>query len=240
MVKLFKQMSASIALLACSHMANASLITNGSFEQTTFGDSTVSYGAVKNTDLADFANKQRGWDVFNIIPGWYTSYGNGIELQKGVVTASQDGFQHIELDSHRRNGSNSMMTQTIDSLIVGEEYVLEFFYKARTNNQNDNGINVYWHDAAANFDMSMDAIYAADGIRRDTPNWQKQTVSFRATSTSMNLSFASFGTQNTLGGLIDNVSLNHVAQVPEPSMIALMLLPIGFLAVRKKKAKVTS
>lgn len=227
----------TISMLAFSGAASASLITNGSFEQTTFDDNSQSFGEVKNTNLSAFDTMNKGWDVFEFLPGWFTTSGNGMELQKGVVTASQHGLQHVELDSHQNGASNSMMTQTIDSLIIGEEYLLEFFYKARTNNQNDNGINVYWYDTTLGFDASMDAKHLADGVRHDMPNWQKQTVSFTATSTSMDLSFASVGTQNTLGGLIDNVSLSHVATVPEPSMFALLLLPLAFLFTRKKALK---
>ena len=244
-MKYIQTISTSLAFLACSHMASATLITNGSFEQTTFNDNQVSYGLVKNTNLADFASKQRAWDVFSFIPGWFTSYVSGIEIQKNIVTASHDGVQHIELDSFKRQDSNSMMTQTVDSLVVGQDYFLEFFYKARTNNRNDNGIKVYWQDASLDFDFSQDAVHVANDIRRNTPDWQQHTVSFTATATSMNLSFAAYGKRNTLGGLIDNVSLNQVsfdrvAAVPEPGMIALMLMSLGFLATRKKYSQQTN
>ena len=51
----------------------------------------------------------------------------------------------------------------------------------------------------------------------------------------MNLSFASFGRQNTLGGLIDNVSLVNVTDVPEPPVILLFLTVITVLLVRQRK-----
>ncbi len=88
------------ALLFSSISTHASLITNGSFEQVVFADNSSSQGLVHNTDLQDFSHKKRGWDVFYPLPGWVTSAGNGIELQKNIVTTSADGSQHIELDSH--------------------------------------------------------------------------------------------------------------------------------------------
>ncbi|NMP29944.1 DUF642 domain-containing protein [Thalassotalea sp. M1531] len=225
----------SIAFIFLTSLsAQATLITNGSFEQTNFADDQLSIGEIFSTELSAFERKKRGWDVFEALPGWRTTAGNGIELQKGVVTNSQHGSHHIELDSHQRGGSNSMMTQTIDSLIIGNEYLLEFFYKARTNNKNDNGINVYWYDTPTAFDASMEAMYIADATRRETPNWQKQSVVFTATASSMELSFASVGKQNTLGGLVDNVSLNQITQVPEPSILVLLMLSLGLLVSRRK------
>ena len=141
-----------IYLFAFSSLTNASLITNGSFEQLEFADKSIVRGTVHNTNLSAFASKSRGWDVFYSLPGWVTSHGNGIELQKRVVTRAQDGNHHVELDSHPRGASNAVMTQTIGSLTVGADYLLEFYYKPRTKRQNDNGINVYWYDSAFNFD----------------------------------------------------------------------------------------
>lgn len=230
----------SFTLLCMSAFANATLITNGSFEQTTFHDNTTSIGAIFNTNLQDYDTKTKGWDVFNQLPGWVTSYGNGIELQKNIVTSSQQGSNHVELDSHRNGFSNAVMTQTLKSLVIGNDYLLEFFYKPRTNTLNDNGINVYWYDAAVDFNIDMKAVLVADGTRNATPNWVRQSVMFTAKAESMNLSFGAFGKQNTLGGLLDNVSLNNASfdratAVPEPSMLLLFLSSLAFLGLRSKK-----
>ncbi len=225
----------SVSLILASTTSNASLITNGSFEQTVFADNSTSVGSVFNTNLQAYENKSRAWDVFNYLPGWETSHGNGIELQKNIVTRSQDGSHHIELDSHPRSASNTTMTQTLNSLTIGADYLLEFYYKPRTNRNNDNGINVFWYDSAVDFSLSMDAVLVADSTRRLTKNWALQSVSFTAQAQSMNLSFAAFGKQNSLGGLIDNVSLEQVTAVPEPSMFILFLTAITLLFVRQRK-----
>ncbi|NQZ20421.1 MAG: PEP-CTERM sorting domain-containing protein [Colwellia sp.] len=221
MFKFVPKILLSVSLVAASALTDASLITNGSFEQTTFADNSTSVGSVFNTDLVAYKDKDRAWDVFEYLPGWETSYGNGIELQKNIVTLAQDGSHHVELDSHPRGASNTAMTQTVDSLTVGADYLLEFFYKPRTNNRNDNGINVFWYDSAVGFSSGMEAALIADSTRNLTPNWALQTVSFTAEAESMNLSFAAFGTQNSLGGLIDNVSLEQLISLPAG------LLPIG-------------
>lgn len=229
-----KRLSLASILFCVSHVASASLITNGSFEQVIFDDNSESKGKVFGTELSAFGHKKKGWDVFTTLPGWYTFSGNGIEIQKNIVTRSQDGSQHVELDSHKRGGSNSMMTQTISSLIIGQTYQLDYFYKPRTNGTNDNGINVYWYDADAVFNSSIQALHTSNGSRKEQRNWARETLTFQANSTSMNLSFAATGKQNTLGGLIDNVSLVQVAQVTEPSTLLMFLLPAGFMLTRKR------
>ncbi len=222
----------SVFALTLSTASYASLITNGSFEQTKFDDNTTSKGAVFNSDLQSYENKRKAWDIFQSVPGWVTSFGNGIELQKNVVTKSQDGQHHVELDSHQHGASNAVMTQTVDSLTIGADYLLEFYYKPRTNRKNDNGINVFWYDAAQDFNIDMSALYVADGTKKDTPNWALQTVMFTATAESMDLSFGSFGKQNTLGGLVDNVSL---VAVPEPSVLPLFAIGLGMIFLRRRK-----
>lgn len=243
MLNLIKKAKLSTILFTLSTFSaftNASLITNGSFEQLIFADNSKSTGTVHKTNLLNFANKNRAWDVFYYLPGWETSYGNGIELQKNVVTRSQNGSHHVELDSHPRGASNAVMTQTLDSLTIGANYLLEFYYKPRTNNTNDNGINVFWYDSAIDFDLSMQADFSTDSTHKLTPNWALQSVTFTAQRQSMDLSFGSFGKQNTLGGLIDNVSLNKVTSkpataVPEPPMLILFVIALGLLVVRQRK-----
>ncbi|WP_299072255.1 DUF642 domain-containing protein [uncultured Paraglaciecola sp.] len=222
----------AVSLLTLSSVSQASLITNGSFEQT----SLLIKGEVHNTLLSAYEDKNSTWDIFYDLPGWTTTFGNGIELQKGVVTSSQDGQHHVELDSHMNGSSNSVMTQSLDSLTVGADYLLEFYYKPRTNTVNDNGINVYWYDTAVEFDWDMTAVYIADSTTKETKNWALQTVSFTALATSMDLSFASVGKQNTLGGLIDNVSLVQATSVPEPSTLGVFFAAaFGLFSMRRAK-----
>lgn len=243
MLQIVKKTLLTLSLLITGSIANASLITNGSFEQLMFADNSTSQGLVHNTNLQSFENKSRAWDIFYALPGWVTTAGNGIELQKNVVTSSFEGKNHVELDSHKNGSSNSVMTQSLDSLTIGAEYLLEFSYKARTNHKNDNGINVFWYDASTDFNKNMTADFAINGRSKQSPNWSVQSVLLTAQSETMDLSFGAFGKQNSLGGLLDNVSLikvnnGPVAEIPEPSVLALSLLGFAALARRQyKKAK---
>ena len=240
MLKTLSKTILSISLLLASSIANASLITNGSFEELTFADNSDSQGLVHQTDLQDFANKNRGWDVFYTLPGWVTTAGKGIELQKNVVTKSKDGSNHVELDSHSRGSSNSVMTQTLNSLTIGADYLLEFSYKPRTNKRNDNGINVFWYDAAIDFNLAMTADFAINSISKKNKGWTVQSILLTAQSETMDLSFGAFGKQNGLGGLLDNVSLIQVSDgpttdIPEPSVFALSMFGLALLVRRQHK-----
>jgi len=222
----------TVSFIALSSVTHASLITNGSFEEM---DSSY-HGVIFKTNLSAYENKGRAWDVFTDLPGWRTTFGNGIELQKNVVSQSQDGSHHVELDSHMRGSSNAVMTQTLSSLSIGAEYLLAFYYKPRTNNANDNGINVYWYDTSTAFDLNMPTAFTADSTRSLTPDWALQSVSLTAQSSTMDLSFASFGRQNTLGGLVDNISLVQTTEVSEPSTIAMFFAAgFGMLFMRGRK-----
>ncbi|PKG81060.1 hypothetical protein CXF85_20070 [Colwellia sp. 75C3] len=245
MLKIFLNTTLSISLLLSSSLANASLITNGSFEELLFADNSLSKGNVHKTNLQNFGNKNSAWDVFYTLPGWITTAGNGIELQKNIVTDSADGQQHVELDSHPRGSSNAVMTQSLDSLIIGAEYLLEFSYKPRTNQLNDNGINVFWYDAATDFNLNMNADLAVDGRSKKHPSWATQSIVLTAQSETMDLSFGAFGKQNSLGGLLDNVSLVQVSDgpvtdIPEPSIFALSLFGFAALIRRQQKIKIKS
>lgn len=65
-----------VSLIILSSVTHASLITNGSFEQL----DPSSYGKVYNTNLNNYENKDIVWDVFIALPGWRTTYGNGINV----------------------------------------------------------------------------------------------------------------------------------------------------------------
>ncbi len=240
MLKRLSKSLLSISFLLSSSIVSASLITNGSFETLTFDNNSTTLGIVKSTNLKSFKNKKRAWDVFYALPGWATTAGNGIELQKNVVTKSAEGKNHVELDSHPRSSSNSAMTQSLDSLIIGADYLLEFSYKPRTNLVNDNGINVFWYDTAVKFDINMEEYFSINSTSKKQPDWAVQSIVLTAQSETMDLSFGAFGKQNTLGGLLDNISLVQMNSgptnnVPEPSTLALSVLGFGLLVRRRYK-----
>ena len=186
--------------------ANATLITNGSFEE--------------NVGLTGGQ-----WGVFQSIPGWTATGGAGIEVERETVVSTPFGNQYVELDSH----NNSSMSQYLTGLSVGSIYQLDFWFKPRTGTFGDNGINVSW---GATPDISpFTYAFGVDGVA--PADWALKTGFLTATSTDMTLTFSAVGINNSLGGFIDNVSLNSVA-VSEPASLALFGLGLlGLGAVRR-------
>ena len=209
-MKFFGKTIVALLLAGVASMANANLIVNGSFEDNVVTDSDT-------------------WDVYNSINGWSTLSGAGIEIQRNTIVTAQDGNQYVELDSH----NNSTMFQQLTGLTVGESYLLSFWYRARTNNgDNDNGIDVSWGTSATG-DLQL-AI--ANEIVGSTNNaWVQKNLSLFADQSTMYLTFAATGWSNSLGGFIDNVSLTKAASVPESSGIVLFGLGLlGLIAPRRR------
>ena len=115
-------LATGLFLFGASSAANANLIVNGSFE-----NSSVNSGS---------------WTVFQTILGWTTISGRGIEVQDNVVGAAFHGAQHVELDSH----NNSAMEQLVTTN-SGDSYFLSFAYSPRPNQPAlTNWIEVLWNN----------------------------------------------------------------------------------------------
>lgn len=197
---------AAAAAVTIAGAAHAATVVNGSFE-----------------DTPDMGGKS--WRVFDSIDGWNTTSGAGIEIQSGVVMASQDGSNHVELDSHG-SGSNSTMAQSI--FFKEGTYRLSFYYAPRTNNATSNGIQFAVGDYLLGSVSGPDGTYARK-------QWSLVQADFEVTTGGYyDLSFSATGRQDTYGGLIDNVSLS---EVPLPASAMLLLGGLaGFGALRRKKS----
>lgn len=192
-----KRILSLVALLACSLTTFAApapsgnLIVNGGFEGTVVADGS--------------------WVNVATMPGWtwLGGPGTGFEIRNNVAGAAQEGRNFIELDT---NG-NTLVGQYLDDLGAGASYELSFWYAPREfQAASTNGIQVFWNGTLLDATLS--------GLGGSGNDWTQHQYRVTAQAGRNLLSFASVGTSDSLGGGLDNVSLNHV---PEPGTLALTL-----------------
>jgi hypothetical protein len=218
-----------------AHAVN--LVTNGSFEvYPSLNTRTEGPGWTPGPN-------NNGWAVFGAIAGWTTS-GKGIELQYGNIAGStaQHGDIKVELDSHPGPNSNSAIQQ---ALTLGKgRYELSFWYKPReTDSSTDPDINTNTirFGVTENGNSVLDDYVLGSKPANPLPNnWLKVTSLFTIlSSNNLNtvLKFAADGKDETLGGLIDNVSLTAIPLPPAALLLGGGLLGLGYLSRRRKAAQ---
>lgn len=183
------------------------LVENGDFETV---DGRVGHRGYALNNLAP-----NNWDVYDSLPGWIAGEGDaGIEVQYDTVVPAHSPHHYVELDSHSWDGgnTNSSMYQMINIQEAGA-YQLTFAYRARTNNQDDNGIEVYFGD---------DLVQSVDGYQNEFTDWEEYVVNLLIPEAGeYKLMFSAVGLDNTLGGFLDDIALDS-APVPEPATLFLV------------------
>jgi T1SS-143 domain-containing protein len=194
--------------------AQTNLIINGSFEQ----------------DDGGLTNGQ--WSIFHHIPGWDSVNQQGIgdvpfEIQVGNPggLAAEDGNALVELDSDTASGNlpntdpnhqnttghtNSIIQQVVAGTEAGQTYELTFYYSPRPGegDANSGSLNVLWNgEIVKTIDSS--------GLQ---PGWQQIEVFVEGTGPNNTLGFQATGQENSLGALIDNVSLVPMGVVDEDGL----------------------
>lgn len=210
---------AAVVLLFARHGSGA-LITNGSFEAPALAGSFETF--VGGSDIG-------GWAVVgthvNLIHSAYAEPFNGI-----ASFAAQDGLNSIDLAGVGNTGLSNGVQQAV-STIAGEMYRLSFFVGRA------DGFEVY--STPSTLDLSIDGGPRVSYTNSDaTPgilNWREFSTVFTATSASTTITFfngtetpTQFGGPNNYVGL-DDVMLERIGAVPEPSSLALIAL--GSLAI---------
>ena len=230
-----KRVAATIALTVLLAVpASAATLVNGSFDTGVPGDTK---GLNNNQTFGTMPGVGDGWDRWASINGWTTISGAGIEIQTDRTlgdVAPQDGQYYVELDSN----NNSAMKQ--DVWLARGKYLLSFWYSPRSKSgQNDaqlagsNVIDYAIGSVAGSVTGPSEAYGTAIG------RWTQVFASFTANEAkTYSLVFAANGTNNSYGGLLDNVTLDFVAPVPVPAAGLLLIGALGGLAAfgRRRKA----
>lgn len=175
------------------------LLLNGSFEAT---DDRV---GIQNGQAL---NALSSWDIFPELPdvtdgsgtSWYADDGkDGIEVDhSGVVTTPKDGVHHIELDSHDTGagGTNSVVSQDVS--VEGGTYDLSYWYKPRTGSTDDNIVELLVDGSVVN---------TANETSATQSDWEQVLEEVDLAAGDHTISLRGAGTENSLGGLADLVSL---------------------------------
>lgn len=200
-----------IMLLLCASNCMGNLIINGGFEQSEVGGT---------------------WAIYDAIPGWTLEAGPSIELQRGVGGwTAFEGEQWLELDSDENGGAwfegelgSSTIAQEIDT-VAGERYRLGFAFSARPGVE-DNHLLIEF-DGEVVFDGT------ASGLGLSDTAWEYFELVVTASSDLTSLRLSDLSTSDTLGTLVDAVSLTAL-----PGPAALGILPVyALLSVPRRRRR---
>jgi hypothetical protein len=223
------------AVLALAPAAKADLISNGSFESSTNGAGQLGYNTTATGWTTSGATTSY---TFLFSPSTATGvgsagiYGN-VQLPSGV-TASPDGGNFVGQDGVAQL---SPLSQTVNGLVVGNLYVLDFYWGGTEQTHNaDEPTSEGWQVSLGSQTQST-SILSVPTL--GFSGWQQASMAFTATSSSEVLSFLAEGSPTGAPpfSLLDGVSLNPA---PEPATYTMMLgglLAGAGLWRRKKQAK---
>jgi hypothetical protein len=181
--------------------ASANLIVNGGFEDNDVATNSWSFFT------SDLVN---GWEGSNV--EIWDSFG-------GVV--AHGGTQHAELNAHPYSGDIFSIYQDF-ATVVGQSYLVDFFYRARVDNQEA-------------FSFSVGSL---SGILDDheVGSWSHYSGSFVADSTLSTIRFSSLNT-GTLGNFLDDVSVMASIDVVESNPLVLFVIGLVGLGIIRRKVK---
>jgi PEP-CTERM motif len=171
-----------------------------------------------------------GFEVSEVAFGQYAilpATGNwvgtpNIEVQNHVAGSPYEGNQYVELDTV----ANSGIYQDFAS-VAGATYRIHFEYSPRPGVAADsNGIAFYWND-------SLLAMIASSGMGLADTVWSAYDFTALATSSISRVMFSAIGISDSVGGYLDNVSVEErlqIAAVPEPETLPILGLGLVMLA----------
>src|SRR5579863_5294349 len=186
------------SLLSATHVADAGLITNGSFEIGPLGPYPP--------PVAAFGFQAAGSDA---LAGW-TIGGNGVDLI-GTAWQASDGNYSLDM-----SGNDAGSISQILNTIAGQTY--EILFDLAGNPYDGSPVRTLEVSAAA---AVQDYTFNITGHTPTSMGWQTESFTFTATGAETTLTFASLD-HSPFGPALDNVRA-----VPEPSSFVLSSLLIA-------------
>jgi uncharacterized protein DUF642/PEP-CTERM motif-containing protein len=212
-----------------SGAAEANLVTNGSFDNTS-GQFVNNAGG--GDDVPVGSNAISGWTISGIYDVLWIPGGG----QYGELTASPgNGSQYfLDLTGTSDHAPYDGVSQTI-ATTANDTYRLTF----------DLGSATQWgiQDGLVASAGTTSALFTSTNPGNSTNFWNSETLNFTATGSSTVISFVGASGQSYIG--LDNVNVvqTGVSAVPEPSTWMMMLMGfagLGFVARQSKKKSHTA
>jgi len=211
----FRLQTASAVLLAvATNLAQANLLTNGSFESGAFAPPSN-----QTMSLAPGSTALSGWQIVNDSLAWI-----GVGDPWGLD--AQDGNLFLDLSDYSAGAPFGGIQQTF-ATTPGYKYTTTFHLGSSTRWGRPAALTASAAGQSATFTS------ATVGTNND---WQQFSFVFVASSTATTLSFVGSSGVNYIG--LDNV-ITTVSAVPEPASYALMMAGITVLglAARRRRAR---
>ena len=174
------------------------------------------------TNFDSVAVAAGGFVIVPTVEGWTATTGAGIELQNNAAGSPFSAPNLVELDST----NNTTMSRLIDA----GAYTLSYYYSPRPNQPTStNGIELLLDNVVIG---SVAGMGAGDTV------WKQYVAAFTTTKGAM-LSFRAVGTDDSLGGYLDDINLVGAA-VPEASTWAMMLFGFGVVGAALRRRRLVS
>jgi hypothetical protein len=210
-------------------LAQANLVLNGSFEQT----SATTTSQFLSVTVNNWANSNTAGEAI-VLPSWFTNgclfsapcNANSVTFAAPVTQTSPDGGNFVFSDG---NFMNSAIKQTLTGLTPSTTYQLSFWQAL----SQDKELNItipgpvtgYWQVTLGSSTLNSQ-LMQADGSTQTWSPWKQETMFFTAQNATEVLSFLSVGTGDPPLVLLDGVSM---VAVPAPGAFALMSSAVALL-----------
>jgi choice-of-anchor C domain-containing protein len=199
-------------VIGLSMRAEASLVTNGSFEDGTFSETYPPQAYMRLFASDSTATAISGWTVTQDSVDW---------VDVGLWNAF-DGTKSLDLSGAEGALGKIVVTQAL-ATIPGQEYLLRFDMAANP----DGSPTVKNLLVTVGSDPSQAFTFDGTGKSHSDMGWKEESMSFVAGGPSTTLAFES--TDSTgYGPAIDNV---RVDPIPEPSTLVLLAGLVGMFAL---------